>query len=222
MPISAGLQEVDHRESGRVPEGIALLEGPLTRVARESIYRVVLKTLQDQPLANAREAALRGAHRALMAVIKQEGPLEVQGSKVVLDLQPMIASVINELAGQRGTEFLQNVNLPEDTGKIVITEEANHPRLWTLARWIDDINPMVPIIATAILLLATVISRNHRRTLISVGITVAVVAGLAMLAIAGPLENLATSWPATPASSAGPSRTAGTPTGSVAARFRRA
>ena len=79
----------------------------------------------------------------------------------------------------------------------MISEENDNAWLWKLVRWIDDFNPVVPIIVALIFILAIVIAKSRRRALIATGATLAIVSGLMILALAAPVKELATTWPPT-------------------------
>jgi hypothetical protein len=196
--ISEGLANLEERADSDAARGLRLLAAPLTRLARETINRICLDILRSDAFDTILETAARAAHRAVMAVIQNErGLIQQNNEQVVLNLRPVIVQVVEDLAGERAEAALMRVDIPEDAGMIVISEEAEHPWLWRLARRIDDINPIVPIITALAFLLAIVVAKSRRRALIATGATLAVVSGLMILALAAPLKELATTWPPT-------------------------
>jgi hypothetical protein len=191
--IEEGLEDREDREN--VPDGVGLLAGPLERLATESVYRICLEFLQSDGFADVLETAARTIHRAVTAVISNDDPLlDEVGGQVVLNLRPVIERAIEALAGERGLEAVENLDIPEDAGMIVISEESDHPWLWRLVRWIDDFNPVIPIVAAAILILGIALAKSRRRAIIAVGGSLAVVSGLTLIALGAPLKELATSW----------------------------
>jgi hypothetical protein len=196
--ITQGLENLEERAGDNAPPGIPFLAAPLTRLASQTIYDLCLRALQSNALDQVLETALRATHRAVMAVVKQEaGLLEETNGQVVLNLRPVIERVIQELAGERGEQALSRLDIPEDAGMIVIREESQNPWLWKAAEWIDDFNPVVPIITAIVFLLAIAVAKNRRRAVIATGATLAIVAGLTLLALGAPVKELATSWPKT-------------------------
>jgi hypothetical protein len=176
-----------------------LLAAPLTRLANDTIYRICLNFLQSDAFAQVLDTAARALHRGVMAVVRNDEPLlNEMGGQVVLNLRPVVERVVEELAGERGLEALSNLDIPEDAGIIVVSEEADHPWLWDLVRWIDDFNPVIPIIAIVILALGILVAPNRRRAIIAAGAGLAIVAGLMLLALAVPVKELSTTWPPTP------------------------
>jgi hypothetical protein len=193
--IESGLEEVQARNE-RVPEGILLLKGPLTNVAEEAIYRLTIRALESPRLEAALDAALRAAHRTLMAILDEDNELlQVEDGVLYLNLQPVVEQVIVELAGERGLDLLDKIDIPDDAGKIEITSASDNEAIWTLARWVDKFDPILPIMSAAFFVLAIAIARRRSRALIGVGTAIAVVSALALFTIAVPLKELATSWP---------------------------
>ena len=133
-----------------------------------------------------------------MAVVKiDRGLIQENNGQVVLNLRPVIVQVVENLAGERAQAALMRVDIPEDAGIIVISEENDNAWLWKLVRWIDDFNPVVPIIVALMFILAILIAKSRRRALIATGATLAIVAGLTLLALGAPVKELATTWPPT-------------------------
>jgi hypothetical protein len=196
--ITEGLDNLEERAGENAPPGIPLLAAPLTRLANDTIFRICLTFLQSDEFQQVLETATRVTHRAVMAVVKNDSPLlnEV-GGQVTLNLRPVIMRVVEELAGERGEQALERIDIPEDAGIIVISEESEHPWLWDLVRWIDDFNPVIPIVSAVLLILGILVANNRRRAVMAAGAALVLVAGLILLALAAPVKELATSWPAT-------------------------
>ena len=196
--ISEGLANLEERADSDAARGLRLLAAPLTRLARETINRICLDILRSDAFDTILETAARAAHKAVTAVIKNDkGLIEQNNGRVVLNLRPVIVQVVENLAGERAEAALMRVDIPEDAGIIVISEENDNAWLWKLVRWIDDFNPVVPIIVALIFLLAIVVAKSRRRALIAIGATLAIVSGLMLLALAAPVKELATTWPPT-------------------------
>ena len=196
--ISDGLVDLEDRAGTNVPAGIKLLAAPLTRLATQTVYDICLDILQSDAFSTVLETALRTTHKAVMAVIKDDSALlsETNG-QVILNLRPVIEQVVQELAGDRGQEALSQLNIPDDAGQIVIRDQAENPWIWKVAKWVDDFDPIIPIVTAIVFLLAIAIARGRRRAIIATGATLAIVAGLTLLALGAPVKELATSWPKT-------------------------
>lgn len=191
--IGSGLARLEEEGGEDLPEGLVLLEGPLTGVARDAVFRVTLRLIEAQPLEDVREGALRAAHRVLTAIINDDVmALTVVGENVVLDLGVILEEIVKDIGGEDGERFLANIDIPEDAGQIVLTEKSDVPALWTLAEWLHKYNPWVILAAIAVLALAVAISPHRRRTVIAAGLMLAVVAAIALLVVTEPLKEVAT------------------------------
>jgi len=191
--IGSGLARLEEEGGEDLPEGLVLLEGPLTGVARDAVFRVTLRLIEAQPLEDVRDGALRAAHRVLTAIINDDVmALTVVGDNVVLDLGVILEEIVKDIGGEDGEGFLADIDIPEDAGQIVLTEKSDVPVLWTLAEWLHKYNPWVILAAIAVLALAVAISPHRRRTVIAAGLMLAVVAAIALLVVTEPLKEVAT------------------------------
>jgi hypothetical protein len=196
--LHTAILNLEEREAAERLPGLTILEGPITRAARDAIYNVCIRILDSEALEGAREALLRTTHRAVTALVLNDGEyLEANGEQVVLNLRPLIGEAIRELAGEDAVEAAAE-RVDEDFGRVVLVEDRNNGIWWKLAGWIDDINPVIPIISIAVLVLAVFVSRDRVRMVGRIGGFLVVVAGLVLLALAGPVKDIATSWPPRP------------------------
>jgi hypothetical protein len=197
--IAEGLAEVERRGGERTPEGLLLLEGPLTGVARDAVYRVALRLIEEQPLEEARETALRGAHRALVAIINEDVAfLTRRGEEVILDLSIIVEEIVREVGGERADAFLESAELPPDAGVIVLTEKSDISIVWDVMDFLDKYYPVWAGVALVLFAIAVAVASNRRRTLIWVGAMLAVVAAIEILVVAQPLKESLTDAVAEP------------------------
>ena len=187
--ISRGLADLEENRG----EDLALLEGPLTGLAREAVFRATLRLIEAQPLEAVREAALRSTHRLISALVSDDQEvLRVSGDDLVLDLGVVLEEVIKDLGGDDGDGLLANIDLPEDAGQIVIAENADVATVLDIVGLLDDVSPWVAVVAVAILALAVLISPHRRGTVIAIGVAVAVVSAIGLVTIAEPVRELST------------------------------
>jgi hypothetical protein len=188
--IAEGLAEIERRGGERTPEGLVLLEGPLTGVARDAVYRVALRLIEEQPLKEAREAALRGAHRAIVAIINEDTAfLTRRGDEVILDLGIIVEAIVRDVGGERADAFLESAELPPDAGVIVLSEKSDISIVWDIMDFLDKYYPVWIGVALVLFAIAVAIADNRRRTLIWVGATLAVIAAIQILVVAQPLKE---------------------------------
>ncbi len=113
-----------------------------------------------------------------------------RGNTVTLDLQPLIASVVREVAGESGEELLASLDIPEDAGRFVISDQGEYSWIWRVARLVDGFVLVLVGATLGVLALAVVISKDRRRTLIAVGVTLIVSASLLIIALPATRELL--------------------------------
>ena len=187
--IARGLANLEEERG----EDLALLEGPLTGVAREAGFRVSLRLIEAQPLEDVRNAALRATHRIVSALVDDDQEaLAVSGDNLVLDLGVVLEEIIKDMGGGDGEGFLANIDLPEGAGQIVLAENADVATVLDIVGWLDDVSPWVAVVAVAILALAVLISPHRRSTVIFIGVAVAVVAAIGLVTIAQPVREIST------------------------------
>jgi hypothetical protein len=196
--IGNALEELDEREEN-LPEGLVLLEGPLARVARESIYRVALRLIEEQPLEEVREAALRGVHRYVVALVNDDNDfLRRIGKDIVIDLKPLLEAIVREVGGERADGFLDRVELPDDAGVIKLGETTDISIVWDSVHLLDRAYPIFAAIAVVLFGIAILISRNRRLALIGAGAATAIAAAALLLVVSQPMKQLLTDAIATP------------------------
>lgn len=194
--INTVLTERGPGDSQELTASEAVVQGLLVRFARETVFRLSMDVLQSEALANAREVALRSAHRVLIAIINNDNEfIEANGDQIILNLRPLIVDIVQRLAGEDAVARLQELDVPEDAGQIEIVQKSDYPLMWTVARSLEDFDPLVPGITLAVFLLAMLISANRRGTAMLIGGTLAFFAVLALVVLALPVKALATSWP---------------------------
>ncbi|MCH7617282.1 MAG: hypothetical protein J4N36_06750 [Chloroflexi bacterium] len=187
--IARGLANLEEERG----EDLALLEGPLTGLAREAVFRVSLRLVEAQPLEEVRETALRGTHRLISALVfDDQEVLSISGDDLVLDLGVVLEEVIKEMGGGDGDGLLSQIDFPDDAGQIVIAENADVATVLDIVGVLDDVSPWVAVVAVAILALAVLISPHRRSTVIFVGVAVAVVSAIGLVTIEWPLRELST------------------------------
>jgi hypothetical protein len=182
--IDTTLTRLEEEGPSGIPEGIALLGGPLTRVSQDAIYRATLRTIQEQPLANVRDTLLRAVHRLVIAVIEDDKDVLTEvNDQVVIDMKPILESAVLEIGGERGESLLENADLPEDAGIIVLADADDVTGYRLFFWWMNEAMPVLPIVAALLLLMAVVISRDRSRTVMIVGGLLVAVMALTILAV---------------------------------------
>jgi hypothetical protein len=182
--IGTTLTRLEEEGPDGIPEGIALLEGPLTRVSNDAIYRATLRAIQEEPLKEVRDRLLRAVHRAVIAIIDDDVEvLQSQNNQVVIDMKPILEAAIVEVGGERGQNLLERVELDEDAGVIVLFEKQDVKGARLFFWWLRQSMPVLPIVALVLLFLAVAISRDRSRTTMIVGGLLVGIMALTILAV---------------------------------------
>ncbi len=193
--IGDGLADIQSQRREDAPGDLVLLEGPLTLAARNVIFEVSFRVVDSELVAEVRDVSLRAVHRVVTAIVNNDKELlGTVGDTLVLDLRPLLEEIVREIGGDKGEELLgnlENLDIPEDRGVIVLATKSDLEPVWTIVQVFDRGNPWLAIAAGVLLAVAIAIARSRRRAVIGVGITVAVVAALEALAVAQPLREVA-------------------------------
>jgi hypothetical protein len=193
--IGDGLADIQSQRREDAPGDLVLLEGPLTLAARNVIFDVSFRLVDSELVAEVRDVSLRAVHRVVTAIVENDKELlGTVGDTLVLDLRPLLEEIVREIGGDKGEELLgnlDNLDIPEDRGVIVLAMKSDLEPLWSIVQVFDRGNPWLAIAAGVLLAVAIAIARSRRRAVIGVGITVAVVASLEALTVAQPLREVA-------------------------------
>ena len=174
---------------------LTILERPIVSSARNVIYQVCVRIVQSDLGSNARDTVLRTVHRAFLAVVQNNNEsLKTTNGQVVLDLRPLVVDAIDNLASER-VASAADAKLSPDAGQIVLVEGRGQSGVWTLLGWLDDFDPVVPLVAIALLIVALVVSADRTRMLGFIGAAIVLTSGLAVFLASTPLKDLATNWP---------------------------
>jgi len=164
----------------QLPPDFQKLAGPAAAGLREAAYRVVDRALEQPRLQRLWELSVEQSHKTLVAVLEgDEGTVSTTGGVVSLDLEPLALeaadriglpeSVQDEIRARVGTiEILRSNELD--------TAQNGFQLMKTLA-W------FLPIITLLLFALAVWLARDRRRAVRKIGITVALVGILGLLAV---------------------------------------
>jgi hypothetical protein len=107
---------IEPRVQEALPQGLGFLALPLTSASQDFLTRVSVRVMQEQPLEDVRNRALTGLHEQVIAVIDDDsGALSAQGDELVIDLRPILESVVEDTRLEGAAENIPEVELPEDT-----------------------------------------------------------------------------------------------------------
>ncbi len=162
------------------------IAGALAAGQAEALTRTVVAQLPDSVLG---EQVLSLTHAALLAVIDNENDrLEASNDEVRVNLRPAIEQVI--LAFEPIIPELGDIELPPDTGEIVIIQEEDVSLAFQAARWFDGAAWYIALVPVAFYALALLIASNRQMALALTGISLVVAAGGRILLYEGPFRRL--------------------------------
>lgn len=177
--------QVQERLRERLPDGLQFLAPILTVTARNLTYDIILRLLNNDTVRDALDTALTLVHQQVMKIIEDEGAVVIEDNKVVLDLGVILQRAAEELnAGGNG--FIENLNLPEDAGQVVLIEDASTAEsLQTLLSLHQTITWAVIGLSIGAFALAVAVAKDRRRTFRNVGIVLIVSGVLAITVLLG-------------------------------------
>jgi hypothetical protein len=102
--------DVDERLQTELPEGLKFLALPLGTAAREFLRDASLRIVERQPFEDTRNRSLAEVHSRLIDAIEGESDaVSTEDDALVLDLQPVIERVAEDVTGR-------DVNVPREGG----------------------------------------------------------------------------------------------------------
>ena len=120
-----------------------------------------------------------------MRIIEGEGAVVIEDDKVVLDLGVILQRAAEEL-NVGGNGFLENLDLPEDAGQVVLIEDAaTADSVQTLLSLHNTITWAVIGLSILAFALAVAVAKDRRRTFRNVGIVLIVSGVLAITVLLG-------------------------------------
>ena len=178
--------DVEQRLSDRADGNLQFLVPSLVDATRNLIYNAILRALQSDRFQAIYERALTTVHAQLIAILEDDSALQFNGDSIVIDLGEILTAIVQDLGLDRVEGLLENADIPEDAGQIVLVEDASNASLIAeLAKLHNTIVWFVIGLAIAAFGLAILISKDRRGTTRTVGYTLIVVGILAAVALVG-------------------------------------
>jgi hypothetical protein len=170
--------EAELRE--QLPPDYQRLAGPATAGLREASYRLVDRALEQPRLQRLWEISVEQSHRTLVAVLEgDEGTISTAGGVVSLDLR----EIIIEAADRIGLSEQVADNLPATVGRVEILSSDELDTAQDGFQILKALAWFLPILTLVAFAIAAWIARDRRRVIRKIGITVAFVAVLGLLAV---------------------------------------
>jgi hypothetical protein len=170
--------EAELRE--QLPPDYQRLAGPATAGLREAAYRLVDRALEQPRLQKLWEVSIRESHGTLVQVLEgNEGTVSTSGGVVSLDLR----QIIIEAADRIGLSEQVADNLPASVGRVEILSSDELDTAQDGFQILKALAWFLPILTLVAFAIAAWIARDRRRAIRKIGITIAIVAVLGLLAV---------------------------------------
>ena len=128
---------------------------------------------------------LAGATQKSVVAILQggnEGPVQMQGDQVVLDISDLLTAVQSQLVAQ-GVSLADKVTIPESDRQIVLFEAPVVAQLQFVYSLTSPILQWFPLLMAILFGLAIILARRRPRMVLAVGIALVVTGGLTTWAL---------------------------------------
>lgn len=185
---------VDVEEVARelLPEEFQGFSGPLANVIQGLVRDAISAVLESDEFHEVWLAANRTVHRTLVDALRGKGSLVyIEGGQVTVDLSDVFGFV-------EGTLGLEGLDLfGEDWAKFVLFSSDTLASLQRAVALLDAVGLLLPLLALAAFVIAWLVSLWRRRTLlwIGVGVAITMVLSLVMLGLLRPVLQASVTLP---------------------------
>ena len=171
--------DVEAEVEEELPADYKGLSGPATAGLREAAYEIVDRALEQPVFQELFRISLEQSHRTLVQVLEGGGDrISTDEGEVVLQLRPIIIEAADRigLGGQAAD------NLPANAGTIVILRSDELDTAQNAFQLLKTLAWVLPLLALAAFGLAVWLARDRRRAVRGVGIVLAIVGILGLVA----------------------------------------
>ena len=171
--------DVQAEVKAQLPDTYKGLSGAATAGLRQASYQIVDRALEQSVFQSLFRASLEESHRTLVEVLEGGGDrVSTQGGVVTLDLR----QIIQEAADRIGIGSQVADRLPEDAGKIVILRADELDTAQNAFELLKTLAWVLPLLTLAAFGLALWLSGDRRHAVRGIGITLAVVGLIGLIA----------------------------------------
>ena len=201
--------EIQTRVQDALPDRAQILAAPITNAVYDFTLTRMRTFTASQTFQDLWVKSLTVAHQGFTRVIRNEAPnVAVVNGEVRLNLLPFVAQGLQSVGQGAADLFGLDVNvplpdlsvsedpgvlrqklaqrlgvtLPEDFGTVTLMSEDQLSAMQSAVRFFDRVVYLLAILTVVFLVLAVVLSWNRRRTLIELGIGLAVAVFIARIA----------------------------------------
>jgi hypothetical protein len=171
--------DVKAEVEGQLPKDYKGLSGAATAGLREASYRIVNRALEQPAFQRLFEVSLEETHRTLVEVLEGGGSrVSTQEGEVTLDLR----DIIQEAAERIGIGDQVADRIPADAGRIVVLRADELDTAQDAFQLLKTLAWVLPILTLAAFGLAVWLAGDRRVAVRGIGITLAVVGAVGLVA----------------------------------------
>ena len=171
--------DVQAEVEAQLPDDYKGLSGAATAGLRQASYQIVDRALEQSVFQQLFKATLEESHQTLVEVLEGGGDrVSTQSGEVTLDLR----QIIEEAADRIGIGSQVADKLPEDAGRIVILRADELDTAQNAFELLKTLAWVLPLLTLAAFGLAVWLAGDRRRAVRGIGITLAVVGLLGLVA----------------------------------------
>jgi hypothetical protein len=174
-----GSVDVETEIEGKLPKDLKSLSGPATAGLREGSYQLVGRALQQPRLQRLWALSVEQSHETLVRVLESDGEsVSTEGGVVTLDLE----QIVLEAADRIGLRSEVEGELPADVGRIEILRSDELDTAQDAFQLLNTLAWVLPLFALAAFATGAWLSRDRRRAMRRIGITVLIVGLVGLIA----------------------------------------
>jgi hypothetical protein len=167
VDITGSIQQV-------LPAKLQFMAKPLASGVQTMAREAAKKILKSSQFQWAWQKILRLAHGSAIKIIKGEGGVSVTSQgKVVLDIGNLLTEIKDRLVAE-GLDVLKNVPIPASAGQVELFSSEKLGALKSVVDLLDTLNWVLPLLSFIFFLLAVVIAKDRRKTLLGAGVGLAI------------------------------------------------
>lgn len=163
----------------RLPDDVKSLSGPASAALRQGAYEVVDRALERPALQTLFAVAVEQAHSTLVEVLEGGGSrVSTEGGQVTLDLR----EIIREASDRLGIGEQVADKLPADAGRIVLLRSDQLDTAQNAFQLLKTLAWVLPVLTLAAFGLAVWLAGERRKAVRAIGIVLAVVGVVGLIA----------------------------------------
>jgi hypothetical protein len=184
-PVQAALA----RAIGEQIAGFSGVSSVTIRSARIPIDQIALESVRALAGTQAADAALRGVYMTSRRLARiDDQTVQVEGNDLVIDLRETLRNVLDVADDEE--PLLQGIALPQNAGRIRITNAKDVALVLDAWRAIDAAAPVLIVLPLVPFVIALIVASGRGFVLFLIGASVAAGAAIRIFLLRGPVDSL--------------------------------